>query len=399
MRFRIALFAACAVRAAPMIAQTPLTRTEALRTALDRGARLGVARADTAVANAQLIASRALPNPSLGASYSRAVPSYHVIADIPIDLPGLRQTRVRSAQLGLQAAELRFQFAYATIALDADTTYTRAVAARDRLALSRRTALDSDSLLHMVQRRRDAGDASDLDVALARVNAGQQANIASGDSLTWTSALLDLQAVLGMPSERLEINATDSLASPPEASSPGATTISEAAASRSLESAELAARLQHRSIWSTPSISLGFEFHDPGQPGILPTFGLGIGVPLFDRNRGAIAQAEAERARAAAELALARVETHNQIAHAMRERENALAKVARDRELIASANQVAAMSLTAYREGASALANVLEAQRSVRDVLAQYIDDLANAWIATAELRAFAVTPAPTSQP
>ena len=60
--------------------------------ALDRGARLGVARADTAVASAALITARALPNPSLNASYSKSVPNYHVSVDIPIDFPMLRQT-------------------------------------------------------------------------------------------------------------------------------------------------------------------------------------------------------------------------------------------------------------------------------------------------------------------
>ena len=78
--------------------------------------------------------------------------------------------------------------------------------------LSRRNALDADSLLHMVERRRDAGDASDMDVELARVNAGQQANIAAADSLTWISTLLDLQAALGMTSDRRSrFDATDSL--------------------------------------------------------------------------------------------------------------------------------------------------------------------------------------------
>ena len=82
------------------------------------------------------------------------------------------------------AARVRFHLARATVGLDADTTYTRAVAAREHLALSRRNALDSDSLLHMVDRRRAAGDASDMDVELARVNAGQQENAAAADSLT-----------------------------------------------------------------------------------------------------------------------------------------------------------------------------------------------------------------------
>jgi cobalt-zinc-cadmium efflux system outer membrane protein len=170
-------------------------------------------------------------------------------------------------------------------------------------------------------------------------------------------------------------------------------TLGEAAASLSLESATLSARLQRRSIWTTPSLSLGFEHGDPDQPGILPTFGLGIALPLFDRNRGGVAQAEAERARAAAELTLAQVEARNQIAHATRERENAVARVGRDQLVAASANRVAAMSLTAYREGASSLVNVIEAVRTSREVLAQYITDLAAAWIATAELRALGAAP------
>ena len=87
--------------------------------------------------------------------------------------------RIQSAQLELAAARLRFHLARATVGLDADTTYTRAVATREHLALSRRNALDSDSLLHMVDRRRAAGDASDMDVELARVNAGQQENAAA----------------------------------------------------------------------------------------------------------------------------------------------------------------------------------------------------------------------------
>ncbi|MGE5732373.1 MAG: TolC family protein, partial [Gemmatimonas sp.] len=327
----------------------------------------------------------------------RSFPNYHVAADVPIDFPTLRQLRIRAAQLGLDAANVRFVLTRAQIALDADTTYTHAVAARERLVLSRRNALDADSLLHMVERRRDAGDASDMDVELARVNAGQQANVAAADSLTLLSTLLDLQAVLGIRSDRLEIAATDSLSEPTGVPSLPSATLSELAANLSLESATVSARLQHRSLWSTPSISLGFEEGDPDQHGLLPTFGLGIGLPLFDRNRGGIAQAEAERVRALAELSLAQVEARNEIAHATRTRENALARVERDRSLVTSANRVATMSLTAYREGASTLAGVLEAQRSARDVLGQYVDDLTAAWVATAELRVFALTP--TSNP
>ena len=40
----------------------------------------------------------------------------------------------------------------------------------------------------------------------------------------------------------------------------------------------------------------------------------------------------------------------------------------------------------------SRLPNVLEAQRNARDVLAQYVADLADAWIATAGLRVLTLT-------
>jgi cobalt-zinc-cadmium efflux system outer membrane protein len=397
MHFRIALIAACAVPLLPVAAQTPISRADAIRTALDRSPRLAVARTDTAVANAALTVARVHPNPSLTGSYSKSVPTHHVNLDIPIEFPMMRQLRIRSAQVGVEAARMKFLFDRAMIAMEVDTAYTRARAAREHLALSQRTALETDSLLRMVIRRRDAGDASEMDVALARVVAGQAANTVASDSLTAISNLLDLQATLGMTSDRIELFTIDSLGDPPSAATPVARSLDVEAATLSLESASLNAQTQRRSIWSQFSLALGFEYGDADQPGLLPTFGLGIGLPLFDRNRGGIAQADAERARAQATLTLAQVEARNALSHALRERANAIAKVERDRAVVASANQVAVMALTAYREGASTIANVLEARRSARDLLSQYIDDLAAAWIATAELRVFSLTP--TSAP
>jgi cobalt-zinc-cadmium efflux system outer membrane protein len=396
MHLRLALNVTASLFPVLLAAQTPLTRAGAIDAALDRGARLGVAQADTAVANAAFITARALPNPTLNASYSKSVPTWHFSADIPIDFPMLRDLRIRSARTGVLAAQLRLQFNRAMIVMEADTAYTRAVAGREKLVLSRRNALDADSLLHMVERRRDAGDASDMDVELARVNAGQQANAAADDSLTYISTLLDLQGALGLLEDNVAIRPTDSLGTPPPAARAMTQSLDVQSAALALDAANLSAQLQHRSLWSQLSISPGFEIGDPDQKGILPTLGLGIGLPLFDRNRGQIAQAEAERLRAQAELRLAEVEARNALAHALRERQSALGKVARDQALVASANRVAAMGLTAYREGASSLPNVLEAQRTAREVLGQYIDDLAAAWVATAELRVFSSTPTPT---
>ena len=138
----------------------------------------------------------------------------------------------------------------------------------------------------------------------------------------------------------------------------------------------------------------GIETHDPSgdEPGILPTFGIGIPLPILDRNRGAIAEADAERDRNRAEVALATVESATRIAQATRERQTALQRMERDRELVATAERIATMSLLAYREGAASLPNVLEAQRNARDVISEYVDDLASLWNATATLRVLLLT-------
>ena len=373
------------------LSQQPLTRQEAVESAVSRGARAAVARADTLVGAAQLMAARQWENPSLSASYSKSVPNYHEIVDFPLDITGARGARVRSAQASRLASLFRFQFERAAAALDADTTYTRALAAREHVRLARRNARDADSLRRMAIVRRDAGDASELDVLLATVNAGQAANLAAADSLTLVSTLFDLQSVMGVSTDSVVITPIDSLTLPPDqrggGSSPQALPV--AAAEQALAAAEQSISAQKRSVFAPFSIQGGIEHGDPSQPGVLPTFGVSIPLPILNRNRGGIAQAEAERERARAELALVRLETHNAIGRAERSRMLALGKIERDRVLVESATRISAMSLTAYREGAQGLPAVLEAQRNAREILSQYVDDLADAWIAIAVLRLY----------
>jgi cobalt-zinc-cadmium efflux system outer membrane protein len=374
--------------------QQPISRQQAVDVAVLRGARAALARADTLVGAAQLIAAKGRDNPSLAATYSKSVPNYHAILDWPLDISGIRGARVRAAEAARLASQYRFQFERAAAALDADTTYTRALAALERVKLSRRNARDADSLRRMAVIRRNAGDASELDVLLAGLNAGQAGNLAAADSVSLISSIFDLQSVMGLDTNRISVMPSDSLALPPSSASPNAMpalTLSVAAAEQSLAAADLSVRVQRRSIFTPLSLQGGVEWRDPGQTGLLPTVGISIPLPLLNRNRGPIAQAEAERERARAELALTLFQTRATIGRAARQRGVALEKLQRDGLLVESANRIVAMSLLAYREGAQALTTVLEAQRNARDILSQYISDLADVWIATATLRLYAL--------
>ena len=389
---RLLFAAVCAaiisVVSSPAGAQLPVTRADAIASALAHGPRLPLAAADTAAARAVLIGARALSNPSLSASLTKDAPQRHVALDVPLDFPWLRRARIASATAARDASINRFALERAAVVFDADTTYTNAVVNDAHARLSARNARDADSLLAMARARREAGDASDLDVALAGVFAGQQMNQALSDSLVAVSSLLDLQAVMGDSTAGGAITLADTLAltehTPPlSTGAPLAVRAAEATA----RAADAAVSEQKRSVWGSASVQVGFDQHDPAQAGLLPMVGIAIPLPLLNQNQSGVAAAQAERDRAKATLNLIRVESARDIARVTRARVVALARVARDTTLLASANRVAAMSLTAYREGAATLSSVLEAQRNARATLGQYIDDVGAANIAAAALR------------
>lgn len=388
----------------------PVDRAGAVQAALSQAPKLAVASADTAMAFAQLLSAQARQNPTVSTSYSQSSPQYHASADLPLDLAGLRRARLSAARAGRQMSQFQFASERAAAALRADTAYTQALARRERALLSRATSVAADSLRIIAGMRRDAGDASDLDVDLAELNAGAVANIAATDSLSYVGAVLELQAAMGLAADSVIISldglldapARDGLSllrisSDSRVTAAGTTIgapLAVAAARSALDAASLSVLAETRSVWGQPSISAGFETGDPSgsEKGLLATVGLSIPLPVLDRNKGPIALAEANRRRAGAQLELTIQESRVGVALARRSLALALERVGRDEQLVIVANRVAARSVTAYREGASALPAVLQAQRDARDVLANYIDDLAGAWVADASLRALMLT-------
>src|SRR5881409_377301 len=377
-----------------LLAQQPVTRADAVAAALTRGARVALGRTDTIAALGAARTARAFPNPTVSGSYTKDTPNYHLVSDLPLDVPWLRGPRIGAAEAARDAARYQFAFDRAGIQFDVDTTYTRALATAMHARLSRRTADDADSLFKIAQLRRDVGDVSELDVRLAAVNAGQLQNAAIDDSLIALGTLLDLQLQMGLGGDTPAIALVDSLAAPEdsapasEATLPGQYLPVAAAAAR-LRSAERTLSFTRASRFA-PSVEFGFDKGDPGgtQPNqLLPVIGFSLPFPLFNRSGGEVTRAVAERDRARAELDLTRRETDAALARARRELVAARDRARRSADLVASANRIAGMSLQAYGEGAVALANVLEAQRNAREILARYIDDLAAADAALRALR------------
>ncbi|HEX5385307.1 MAG TPA: TolC family protein [Gemmatimonadales bacterium] len=387
------------------IAPRALTREEAVALSLSQGSRAALAAAAARAAAARLVTAGAVANPTLNASYSKSVPRYHATVDLPLDVLLLRPLRVAAATSASEAAGDRLALERALVRLTVDTLYTTAAAAAVHARLAARNAAAAESLLVAARIRRDAGDASDLDVELARVSAGQAANAAASDSLAAIAGLLDVQAALGMPAGEVSIALADSLALPAPDSlarlsrggAAAGTPLAVSAAEHDVRAAEQTIRVERRGGWSGLAVQAGVEAYDPtgSETGVLPTVGLSLPLPIFRAHRGDVALAMAERDRAALELAVARRESAGAAARAERELNAAAARAERDRDLAASASRLAALAVRAYGEGAYGLAAVLEAERNARESLAQLADDTAAVLRASAVVRFYSEATAP----
>jgi hypothetical protein len=106
---------------------------------------LRLAIADTATAFAQWRVARMFENPVITAEYSKSVPQYHFTLDVPFGYPGSagrewprRKRRERRCDIGMRSSVRRSH--------STRTRRTRALAAQEKLRLSRRNAIGADSL-------------------------------------------------------------------------------------------------------------------------------------------------------------------------------------------------------------------------------------------------------------
>ncbi|MEO8561002.1 MAG: TolC family protein [bacterium] len=367
----------------PLRRTIPVALTDAVEAATTRGPSVSLAAFDTAAGRARLAMARSIGNPILSLSYTENTPRQHVDLALPLDFVWLRGLRVKAAERDADVLRLQFAFQVAAARYQVVGAYARAAASNARARLSERTAADADSLLQMAVLRESTGDVSRLEVELARINRGDAHIRASQDSLNASTGVLEVQRLMAMAPDRVEISLTDSLPAIAAAVAPSVLGDSMtgrpllvAAAARNVEARTLALTAEHRRAYGAPAVSVGFEAGNPGTTGLLPTVGISLPLPLLTRNRGEIALATTERARAVAALEIAKRDAATALATAERTRDLAALRVTQTRELLASAERIASLTLVAYREGEVPLSFVLEATRRARDLRDGYITAL-----------------------
>lgn len=122
-------------------------------------------------------------------------------------------------------------------------------------------------------------------------------------------------------------------------------------------------------------------------------FEIGIQIPLFNRNQGAVAAARAEADRARLEVDRTKLALRSRMATVFREYQDAMASVERyQAQMLPKAQRAYDLYLTSFRGMAAAYPQVLISQRNLFQLQEDYVTVLVAAWQRSIEIQGLLLT-------
>ncbi|MGX1022705.1 cobalt-zinc-cadmium efflux system outer membrane protein [Pseudomonas sp. Y3 TE3536] len=371
-----------------------LSLPEALSAAFAQNPELTAAGREIGIAEGERRQAGLIPNPELSwevedtRSETRTTT---VTLSQPLELGGKRGARIAVAGAGQTIAQLDLERQRNGLRADVVQAFHAALRAQTALELAQQSQALTERGLRVVQGRVTAGQSSPVEVTRAQVQLAQaQAQVRRAASQR-SVAYQALARLTGSPVARFDrLLATDL--------SPGAAPAVEALLARVEQTAEwrLAAAQVERSEASLGSekaqrlpdltVSLGSQYSREDRERV-NVVGLSMPLPLFDRNQGNVLVAarradQARDLRNAVELRL-RSETRSalsQWATAMQEVQ------AYDRTILPSAQQAVDTATRGFEMGKFAFLDVLDAQRTLIEARGLYLQALASATDARAQV-------------
>ena len=408
-----------------------LTSDEAVQVALLNNPRVRAAMLSIGVARADFVQSTLFTNPTLTLSLrfpdGGGLANFEAVLTQNIAELWLIPSRKQAALRDLDRTVLEAARSAALVALEARTTYMRAVRSRRQAEIAQDNYALAEQLAEVSLLRRQAGTGNEIDINLAKTQKLAAETSLRNAKLAAFERLSDLARVLGLSESPHALALTETLPEPAtwQASAEAFQEIAEQhrldlqIAAQIVAAAE--ARTKEERVKFLKSISVGFAmerterrsrgdrdwlaetYYDSLQANQLtppnfmpresqgadfilgPTFGLEL--PIWDRNQAQIAKADrlleqAVQLRDALRIDAAQ-DIHSRLARARTASENA--RFYQDEQLPAAERNVN-LSRDAYRAGRLSLLAVLEAQRSLLAARTGHLDALESAALAAIDL-------------
>ncbi|WP_394538415.1 TolC family protein [Lysobacter enzymogenes] len=376
MKWRFVLSAVLAAAALPATAAQLPPESVDLPTVLTlaRGdsPRLQLERKQIALAQAERVSAGAYPNPSLSferarqpgelTNFSSKVAKQWSLQQ-PILLPGQRSSRIRAADLGVDAARSRLTATANDLTADAGSAYVELLQAQRKRAALERGMADLDRLRGIVAGRQSAGVASRYDLLRVDVELADWRTKLAEAEADLTDKQGQLAGLLGFPGWRP--HGEGELRPMPMLEAPAGAGDSPAVIASRREEAAASARATAARRDRLPNLSLsGGQFWTVAPYGKTYSLGFEIEVPLFDTRRGAYQQARAEAESASLQRTLAEAQSSADIERyraQVQQRGAALTQF--ERQLAPRLPQLQQMADDAYRLGRSTVLELLDATR------------------------------------
>lgn len=301
-----------------------------------------------------------------------------------------RELRLAAAERAIEVANSEAEVLERQLVYEVKVAYQQAAAARERLELLRENLTQLGQLVKLNEVRVNAGYTAEGDLIKARLEAQRTEYSYRKTLIEYDRAKIALLKAMGEASFEVDFELAERLEF--KAVSLNATALQEAALRRAnlkttearLEKARAQLRLEQAN--AKPNLTASFGYKRNGVDNAL--YGaLSIPLPVYSRNQGFIARAQAEvtmyeselqfeRAVVLAEVTAARraVAAHEQLLAALRA------------EFLRNADESQQVSLAAYREGATDLLHVIDAQRTRTQAQELYFQALSDYQLSIHEL-------------
>lgn len=291
-----------------------LSEAEAVAVALSLNPELAARRASIGETRALLIGAGLFPNPEVGVGFRQGIsgtPGFTVDAELLFELLRLGERRGQKA-----VASARIDEARASLLVEEYELATRvraqvlSVLAQEHVASLLEEELSiRERASALVVRQRDVGEANELDVSAASLEAADLRRELRQTRAELGTTRLELNRLMGLP-PTVSVTLTES-------GQPLRVAVLDDLSDEALTERLLAGRLELRAkeaeyerterelklavLRQYPRLRLGPGFSHEGEDENYLGVGASIELPLFDRNQGEIAERSAERDRVRAE--------------------------------------------------------------------------------------------------
>jgi len=327
--------------------------------------------------------ARERPNPSFSFSGSRDAPHQGLVLTQPIELGSKRANRIRVAEQESVLTDVDIEALARQVRRGIrEAFYTLAQSHAETERLDRVTQL-AERLRQIAQDRFNAGDVPRLEVIQAELEVARAKADEEVARQQEKVALSRLNALLNEPATRLwALRGSLADALPPF-------TLEELTRRASASNAELArlaqelkveqARLALTRSERIPDLDIGpgLDLNAPPDYTAGGRLGFAITLPIFNRSKGAIAQALARQQTLLAETTAVRRSVMGQVESAFLDlnAQRTQVELYRDRVLPA-ARELESLAEESYKAGRAGILAVLGAQQNVQEVEKGYLDSL-----------------------